>query len=163
DRTATAWEPATGKRLGVFEGFLDIGPPGFVAVRAPGGPIELADVGTGRRRILGGTGSARYVAASVQANIVVLRTGDDLVIWDLETNQPRRARRGIRSSWDLAALSPDASILATASRGHHGAIELWDLNKLELLDSLHGVAAAVWDMDFSPDGKVLASVGVNWY
>jgi WD40 repeat protein len=38
---------------------------------------------------------------------------------------------------------------------------LWDVNTLELLDILPGHSAHVSDMDFTPDGSVLASLGAD--
>ena len=70
----------------------------------------------------------------------------------------RQRRSGTGGGWRPASFSPDATILATAATTPHGLIQLWDVNTLELLDSLPGHSADVSDLDFSPDGSVLASV-----
>ena len=94
---------------------------------------------------------------SLEAQVVALRTGDELAIWDMATNRSRRTRPGIQAEWSVATFSPDATILATGITTPRGVIQLWDVNALELLDDLPGHVGNVGDLNFSPDGRVLAS------
>ncbi len=156
----TAWETATGKRLSSIDphGSLQLIGSRSIAVRSPGGGIELDDVVTGQRHALKGTEPYYCVASAPEAQVLALRTGDAVAIWDLGMDQERRSRRGKMTGWTAAAFSPDATILATAAADPRGLIQLWDVNTLELLDSLPGRSALVGDLDFSPDGTVLASL-----
>jgi WD40 repeat protein/serine/threonine protein kinase len=156
---ATAWEVATGKRLATIDDVIAYDRSGLVAVYSPGGPVELVDAVTGGRRAVTGTEPAiTAVVLAREAQVVALRAGDELAIWDFATNQLRRKRRGVRTGWSVATFSPDATILATGVTAPPGPIQLWDVNTLELIDSLSGHSAVVGDLDFSPDGRVLASL-----
>jgi len=156
--SATAWDFATGKRLPTIDHVQSVDRSGVVYAHRFGEPIEVVDVVTGQRRVLSGTESAGHVATSLAFQLVALRTGDELAIWNLAANRVRRTRFGIRTAWSAAAFSPDATILATGAADARGVIQLWDVDTLELLDSLPGHLANVSDLDFSPDGSVLASL-----
>ncbi|WP_375513934.1 protein kinase [uncultured Nostoc sp.] len=62
---------------------------------------------------------------------------------------------GTLSSVNALAISPDSSILASASDDKN--IKLWDLNSKKVLASLSGHSQAVKSVTFSPDGKILAT------
>jgi WD40 repeat protein len=160
DKSATAWEVTTGSRLATIDHFASghLGGSGLVAVRPPGRPFEQLDLATGQRRDLKGTEYYGELAAALEAQILALQTADELAIWDLATNQLRRTRRGVRTGPRGATFSPDATVLATGSTEPRGVIQLWDVNTLELLDSLPGHSALIEELDFSPDGRVLASL-----
>jgi WD40 repeat protein len=162
DRTATAWEVATGKRLATIDHFHAFDRSRVVYVRRPGEPIEVVDVVFGERRALRGSEPYDFVASAPAADLVALRSGDALAIWELSTSRMRPARRGVGTAWSVAKFSPDATVLAVGeSSPRHGPIQLWDVNTLELIDSLPGHSAVVVDLDFSPDGSVLASLTRN--
>ena len=55
------------------------------------------------------------------------------------------------------AFSPDGTILASGMRNN--GIELWDVQKAESLHTLRGHVDQVDSIEFSPDGRTLASVG----
>jgi WD40 repeat protein len=160
DDSATAWDVATGRKLTTFDSIVTPGRFQVGYAHPPGEPIEVVDLGTGQRHALRGTESAALVTSAAAAGLVALRDGNELTIWDLAADRKRRARRGVGAAWSAAKFSPDATILAAAeSSPMPGPIRLWDVKTLELIDSLEGHSASVKDMDFSPDGKVLASVG----
>jgi WD40 repeat protein/serine/threonine protein kinase len=153
-----AWKVASETRLRTIDHMQYFDRSRLVYVHRFGEPIEVVDVVTGRRRILGGSEFADAVASSLAFQLVALRTRDEVAVWDLAANHVRRSRSGISSQWSAAGFSPDAAILATGAREPRGLIQLWDVNTLELLDSLPGHLADVADLDFSPDGSVLASL-----
>jgi WD40 repeat protein len=161
--TATSWEVASGKRLANIRsyGWIYPGRSRFMPFYAQGGPIELVDVVTGERRVLKGTESAVCVASAAGAPLIALRSRDELAIWDPVTNQVRGTREGIGTAWSVAAFSPDAAILAAGATDPRGVIQLWDTSTLELLDSLPGHTTNVCELEFTPDGKLLASVGTD--
>ncbi|MGO9466477.1 MAG: WD40 repeat domain-containing serine/threonine-protein kinase [Isosphaeraceae bacterium] len=158
--TATMWEVASGKRLATLNNFVALKPvgAGFGGFWAQGGPFELVDSVTGERRVLDGTEGTFVVTSARQAPLLALGTARELAIFDGAATRMKRRRSGIDAGWSAAAFSPDATILATAATTPHGLIQLWDVSTLKLLDSLPGHSANVSELDFSPDGKVLASV-----
>jgi WD40 repeat protein len=160
DGKAAAWEVATEKRLATIDHLYSFDRSRLVVVRRPGGPFELVDVETGQKRALRGTESAEFlVLAPTAQNLAIVRKPDELAIWDLATDQPRRRRQGIQTGWSAATISHDATILAAGALS--GLIQLWDVTTLELLDTLPGHSDLIFDLDFSPDGKVLASVSAD--
>jgi WD40 repeat protein len=58
------------------------------------------------------------------------------------------------------ALSPDGSLIATASRDN--TINLWDRATRRVLTVLKGHSGIVDGVNFSPDGKTLASVSQDY-
>jgi eukaryotic-like serine/threonine-protein kinase len=159
DDTTTTWEVATGKRLATIGPFQHVFPAGagFAGVSFRGGPIELIDAVTGQRLALKGTESAQGLALDPKHKVVALRAGNKLAIWDPVTNQARRTRHVDSAPWS-AAFSPDATVLVTGETVPRGLIRLWDVSTLELLDNLPGHSDFVDHFDFSPDGRVLASL-----
>jgi WD40 repeat protein/serine/threonine protein kinase len=153
-----AWEVATGRRLTTVDHVQSFDGSRALYVRRSGEPIEVVDVVTGQRRALSGMESAAVVASAPEVQLVALRSEDKLGIWDLARNRLWRSRSGIGTAWSAAAFAPDGTILAGGATDPRGVIELWDVNTLELLDSLPGHLANVSDLVFSPDGSVLASV-----
>lgn len=55
------------------------------------------------------------------------------------------------------ALSPDGTMLATATDATSGDVMLWNTNPLQAAKTLRGHSYMVADLSFSPDGKRLAS------
>ncbi len=84
-------------------------------------------------------------------------------LWDARTGalikklkSSERSMNGRIASMAIA-FSPDGTILASGMRNN--GIELWDVQKAESLHTLRGHADQVESMEFSPDGRTLASVG----
>jgi WD40 repeat protein len=161
DGATTVWQVSNGKRLAVIQNVAHVGliRSGSVLVHPPSSaPMELVDVYNGQRRTLPGTESSQWEGLAQQAEVLAVRDGDFTTIWDLSGFPVRRARAPMKSAWTVFALSPDATILAAGATGPRGTIELWDTTTLELIDSLPGHANNVSELDFTPDGKVLASL-----
>jgi WD40 repeat protein len=164
DDATTAREVSTGKRLAVIQNTAHMGlsQSRSVLVDPPSSaPMELVDVHSGNRRFLPGTESFHCEGGAQQAEVLAVRDRNSVTIWDLGSLLVRRTRSGLRSTWTALKLSPDATILAAGATDPRGLIELWDINTLELLDSLPGHVNDVSELDFTPDGKVLASVDTS--
>ena len=81
--------------------------------------------------------------------------GTTVKVWDIQRKQITATLEGHTSDINFVKFSPDNRTLASSSWG--GEIKLWGVSNWKLLGTLHtnGVAA----VDFSADGKVLASGG----
>ncbi len=81
---------------------------------------------------------------------------DKVILWDVGTWQQKAA---LNTDINCFAFSPDSSTLATGS--WRGELHLWDVasgtHKAEFLGHLSGI----FSVAFSPDGKTLASGGVD--
>lgn len=66
---------------------------------------------------------------------------------------------GHRDLLYAAAFSPDPKAGLVATAGYDRVIRLWNLDDGKLLRALEGHNGAVYDLAFSPDGKLLASAG----
>jgi WD40 repeat protein len=160
-RTTIAWEAATGKRLATADDLEPFSRSHLLGVHSPLEPLQILDPFTGGRQVLRGTVCDLFAASAPDARVVALRSSDKLSVWDMATNQVRRTRSGVHGGWSTMVLSPDSTILATGGGIPRGQIEFWDLSTLELLDSVPAHAADLGDLDFTPDGKVLASLSLD--
>ena len=86
-------------------------------------------------------------------------------IWDMQTTQCVDVLRPARGPGPLgmlfaAAISPDGRLLAVGGHDGHGSdhrLTLIDLRSRSLLHELRGHSNVVLDIEFSPDGRLLAS------
>ncbi len=96
-------------------------------------------------------------AVDFSANGQLLATaGVDVKLWNVQT----RAEIGTleHGNWVLAiAFSPDGQFLATGDQ--NGQVNVWDVQRQQLVAQFTGDTSAVYTVKFSPDGKVLAGAG----
>jgi RNA polymerase sigma factor (sigma-70 family) len=122
--------------------------------------VYLWDIATGKllRRFLGHGHSIRDIAFSPDGKTLVSASRDQTIrFWNVAT--AKEVRR-IRCPDDHLAFSPDGKRLATTTWGHKGhPITLWDSATGEELQRLHGHEDYVYSHTFSPDSKMLASLG----
>ena len=80
-------------------------------------------------------------------------------VWDVKQNRLIRTFEGHRDTMYAAALSPDGSMLATAS--YDRKIVLWDAASGKQVRTFEGHNGAVFDLAFHPDGTILASASAD--
>lgn len=102
-----------------------------------------------------GDGSLLVAGTSIQWHRVhELRYG--VTVWDTATGEPRA-----RLAWDPGVsvtstdISPDGSMVATLDPA--GAVQLWDTADGALLGTLPSAGGMPWEVQFSPDGTLLAA------
>ncbi len=114
------------------------------------------------RQYTGCENAIRHVAFSPDGKLIAAgRCSNQVRIWDTGTGKQTQLLRG-RAGWALAvAFSPDGKTLATTN-WDDGTLGLWDLagGKERLVLSRHK-NPEVHHVAFSPDGKLVASVGYD--
>lgn len=98
--------------------------------------------------------------------LVTASSDKTILFWDLATAQVRRTLRppigpGTAGSILALAVMPDGKLIAVAGNGaekpHRGRILLIDADRGEVVRTLDGHKDLVYALDFSPDGRSLAS------
>ncbi|WP_027346984.1 nSTAND1 domain-containing NTPase [Hamadaea tsunoensis] len=162
----TLWDPATGHRLGppvVMPGFgattgVAYAPRGDLLAAAtlgafvfdvadPAAPHYLDRYPSHLSGSLVFTPDGRLLGSGLNGMIQT---------WNVATAD-YKAVPGRQGALQNLALSPDATLLATAGDGR--TVKLWDARTLEPLAVLSGHSAPVQVLAFSPDGRFLASAG----
>ena len=100
-------------------------------------------------------GSIGSVAFSSDGNTIVSCGGNNIHLWDSDTNQLLKTLIGHRESVNSVVFSPDGETIASAS--DDGTIRLWNVNTREHLKTLMAHADSVNSVVFSSDGETIAS------
>jgi WD40 repeat protein len=81
-------------------------------------------------------------------------------LWDVHGNQPPIVMQGGDYRVIHASISPNGQMVAT-STFLHSAPRVWDATNGKLLFSLGQATSTVPDVEFSPDGSLIATANVN--
>jgi len=176
DKTAHLWEAATGRELRRLAGHtaqvhsVAFSPSGGTVVTASlDETARLWDATTGEevRRFVGHSDSVLSAVFGPEGQTVVTASGDGTVrLWDATTGREIRRLVNGMSLVGLAALSPDGQTLATtgsnpvyccAPDAH--IVRLWDVATGQEINRLEGHLKAVYSAAFSPDGRMVLTVG----
>jgi WD40 repeat protein/serine/threonine protein kinase len=119
--------------------------------------VTLWDAATKQqRRCWSFSGPVDTAALSPDGRTLAVGVGDSPVyIYDMQTEQLSRKLTGPAGS--VLAWSPDGSLLASASGGSNGTVDLWDPFAGEHLNHLGNHSSHVQTLAFDPTGTTLAS------
>jgi WD40 repeat protein len=133
-------------------------PDGRIAALGCGdGTIQLWDMQNGIRLQTGfrRTRGVGWLAFSPDGKTILAEYGEEVVLWDLETERILRVFNGRGTSRRSVAFSPDGrSIISGAA---DNKLILWDIRNERELRSFSGHFASVVSIAFSGDGKFIAS------
>jgi WD40 repeat protein len=99
-------------------------------------------------------GNPARVVSTPDGAITARAVGKTIV---LDTPEGKVVLRGHDDRVNALAISPDGTLLASASRDHD--LRLWELPSGRLHSVLRGHFGSVADVQFSPDGRWLVSAG----
>ena len=171
------WDLKTGvqlRQLGGYASVLAFSPDGKMILSAEDNELRLWDVTTGavRRIFRGYTANAQIVGITPNGSTLVSigtvkgRDGydeDEITLWGLLSGKKLHSLRG--ASYAVAIsnstrVSPDGRLIASATGEGATNISLWDVRTGVKIRSFKG-DNTIHALNFSPDGKYLASGGSN--
>lgn len=167
DDKVILWNVASGARKATLTGHTHVitsvafSPDGsMLASGSWDETVRLWDVATGTHKttLTEHTEGISNIAFSPDGRTFVSSSfnEDKVILWDVGTWQQKAA---LNTDINCFAFSPDSSTLTTGSR--RGELHLWDVasgaHKAEFLGHLSGI----FSVALSPDGKTLASGGVD--
>jgi WD40 repeat protein len=173
------WDVATGKEIDSRPGHAF--PVGFVAF-APGGKVvtcgrpfgsaaRVWDQASGKQvRLLEEKGQAiQHAALSPGGKLAATVRRDGTVsLWDLATGKRKGTLRALADSDRVSCLafSPDGKTLAVGdcliSRDYHCTVALLDVASGKQVRQWQVPGAGLASVEFSPDGKVLVTMGADF-
>jgi len=127
------------------------------------GALESWVVGTGQPNqpmSVGGSGLLSATYSPDGGTLGVGGFGGILETWDVVSGMSKSTIQTSANPVYAVAFSPDGKVLADGGFGGDGVLELWDIAKGTLIQSLDPAAVeGVMAIAFSPDGKTLAVGG----
>lgn len=167
DLTIRRWDINSGEELSILElnsapiytgGISPLGD--IFAVEGPNHLIELMDTQEGQilHELSGHTAFVMSYAFSSDGRL--LATGDSdgsIIVWEVRTASPLNIFAGHPTPVGALVFSPNNTLLASGGVEGSQDIKVWDLVSGQETLSLNKHTANVYDLAFSPDGRLLAS------
>ncbi|MCO5191248.1 MAG: hypothetical protein M9918_24055, partial [Anaerolineae bacterium] len=135
-----------------------------IATGARDQTARIWDPYTGEEMMVLASGTSNVITAAFNPEATMLVTGGQdgtVKIWDLTTTGTEELYSIPlpNSSESIIALSPDEMHLAVGSGSGNssGDITIWDVSSKQLLMILKGHTSSIYDIEYSPDGRQIAT------
>ena len=160
------YDVRTGEEQALFSGIMgganavSYSPGGLILAAAHWDQtVRLWDINTGNRRPLstftGHTGEIHAVAFSPDGSMLASGSADNTIqVWDVQAEE-HMAILPYRNTIKTIDFSPDSQMIAGGSED--GTIQVWDAGTGNQIYEFKEHTDAVWEVDFSPNSKILAS------
>jgi WD40 repeat protein len=142
---------------------LAVAPDGsMLLTTGSAGGLQLWDANTGADRGDFAAGSnVSDLALSADGTRAAFAQFNGAEVWDLARREPMAAVPGDAQADEFSvALSPDGQTLAVGGYGRF--VRVWDVESRQLLHELDQGGARPLSLEFSPDGRSLATAGTLW-
>jgi WD40 repeat protein len=173
DHTVKIWDPTTGKEVRTLHGHT--GPIWRVAYSPDGRFLAAAsqldrtvtiwDPTTGQeiRRLPPHVGNVNSLAFGPDGLLASASTDGPVRVWDVPNDREARPFPGYPPAASILGLafSPDGRRFASAAQTVANHLKVWDTATRKEIHNLQGHTDGVWSVAFSPDGRLLASGGLD--
>jgi len=93
-----------------------------------------------------------------RARFVLFTRSREVEIWSVDPLEMQASLGALENTrWTRGTFSADGRFLAIVNRWNE--VDVWDLESVERVLQLSGLRSNVFDLDFSPDGRLLAGAG----
>jgi WD40 repeat protein/beta-lactamase regulating signal transducer with metallopeptidase domain len=127
------------------------------AVETPLEPVQYLPTPI-RLKLADATDTIHAAALSPNGRFLAMATGNQVLVWDLETKRVVHTLVGHADVVNAVAFSPDGRLVASGSNDH--TVKVWDLTA-GTHRTLTGHTNWVLAVVFSPDGRTVASAGYD--